>query len=621
MRKGRQNQAIGADPTVFPKTLHILDQMYTGGYTCVINASKYFYNFPTLPEERCYLGVISSRTSKAFVYAGLAKGAGNSPSIVGRKGASFLCKLEEVSPRFQGRPMLNTWWQAFAKRQQFDPKLSHGMVKISAQDGLPAVLSFAHCDDFMIHGPTYDKTRLASIDFLDLTVKVGLLAHPMKLTPPCQEVKYTGFIWNTEGIPTLKVPSYKVDKSIALIDYALDHRAHVSRLCLSVVKGVLESEVDATPARSGHTHLRSLEHTIHPRGWEGLPYYLYAQLSPEDVLNLQWWKRILEVNHGQTSRVDNASLLVPSFGDGSGTGTGGTVQYNMDEPMQMWKAVWTCEARANTSNWKEAETCRLTLERAKAEGRKEVRGCTFFYFTDNTTSYFAITKGASRIHSLHVIVTAIKELEAELGCRLEPIHVPGTTIIIQTTDGLSRGIWGSALQNRLNQEMILSEIFSPIPMCPTICEWACSVAHIPPTIPYHFRRWDVRWSFAATFNRLTVWAPPPEVAGQLFHFLLHVYVEAPLTTAAIVIVPRVLQRRWMSMSRVVTIVEEYQRTMIPVVCHTNLTIPVVVMLIPFHIRTLSVPIRLDLPTATPARRMHEAAKTRMYGMLEDLDSR
>jgi hypothetical protein len=161
--------------------------------------------------------------------------------------------------------------------------------------------------------------------------------------------------------------------------------------------------------------------------------------------------------------------------------------------MQMWKAVWTSVARANTSNWKEAETCRLTLERAKAEGRPEVCGCTFFYFTDNTTSYFAITKGASCIPALHEIAVDIKELEAELGCQLEPIHVPGTTIIIQTTDGLSRAVWGSALQNRPNQKVILSEIFAPVPLCPTIGEWARSEAHISPNVPYYLRRWETRW--------------------------------------------------------------------------------------------------------------------------------
>jgi hypothetical protein len=64
MKRGHQNEAIGADPTVFPQSLHILNQLYHGGYTVAIDASKYFYNFPTVPAERCYLGVISPGPAK-----------------------------------------------------------------------------------------------------------------------------------------------------------------------------------------------------------------------------------------------------------------------------------------------------------------------------------------------------------------------------------------------------------------------------------------------------------------------------------------------------------------------------------------------------------------------------
>jgi hypothetical protein len=374
---------------------------------------------------------------------------------------------------------------------------------------------------------------------MDLAVKVGLLAHPLKLTPPSQEVKYTGFLWNMKAIPTLKVPSYKVDKSITFIDYALDHRDHLSRLCLAVVKGVLESEVDATPSRSSHTHLRSLGRTLNPIGWEGLPYYSFARLTDEDVTNLTWWENVVKSNGGHTSRADNASILVPSFGDGSGTGTGGTVQYCLDKPLQMWKAVRTTSAHLNSSNWKEAETLRLTLARAKSSGRAEVRGCIFLYFTENIVTYFAVAKGASKIPSLHPIVAACKELEADLGCQLEPVHVPGTTIILQTTDSLSRGIWGSALHNRVSQKAILSEIFAPIAMCPTIGDWACRQAGYPPELPWFHRRWESQWTFDLVVNHLTVWAPPPEIANQLIHFLLLCYVEAPLSTAALILIPRI----------------------------------------------------------------------------------
>ena len=457
---------------------------------------------------------------------------------------------------------------------------------------------------------------------MNLTIKCGFLAHPLKLTPPCQEVKYTGYLWNTEGIPTLLIPPYKVDKSLALIDYALDHRTQISRLCLAVVKGVLESQVDATPSRSGHTHLRSMEETLHPTCWteDYLAYYSYCSLSDKDVSDLQWWQRILMVNRGHSSRADNASILVPTFGDGSGTGTGGTVQYTMDEPMHMWKAVWADRTRPNTSNWKEVETCRLTLENAKASGRREVRGCTFFYFTDNMFTYYGLASGASRIPSLHSVVEACKELEAELNCQLEPIHVPGTTIIIQTTDGLSRGVWASALHDRPNQKVILSDIFAPLPFSPAVGDWARQEAGISENVPWFHRRWDGQWQFQSVQNCLTVWTPPPEVAAQLLHFLLHCYVEAPLTTACLLVIPRILQRRWSQMSRLVREIGIYQRSCVPFICHSVLTIPVVLIYIPYHIRVLPDPYRLDETPIPSQQRLHEATTTYLRRMFDDLDS-
>jgi hypothetical protein len=114
MRRGGQNDAIGADPTVFPKPGVILDQLYYGGFSAVVDASKFFYNFPTRPEERKYLGCIHpSRTEEHLVYGGLPMGGGNSPAIAGRHGAALLRKVRDSCPVYNGQPMANTWWRHY----------------------------------------------------------------------------------------------------------------------------------------------------------------------------------------------------------------------------------------------------------------------------------------------------------------------------------------------------------------------------------------------------------------------------------------------------------------------------------------------------------------------------
>jgi hypothetical protein len=90
MRKGSQNKAIGANPIVFPNFSLILEQLYTGAYSGVINASKFFYQFPTWADKRKYLGCIHPRWDDHFhVYAGLPLGPGNSPTIAGQYGTAF----------------------------------------------------------------------------------------------------------------------------------------------------------------------------------------------------------------------------------------------------------------------------------------------------------------------------------------------------------------------------------------------------------------------------------------------------------------------------------------------------------------------------------------------------
>ena len=120
-------------------------------------------------------------------------------------------------------------------------------------------------------------------------------------------------------------------------------------------------------------------------------------------------------------------------------------------------------------------------------------------------------------------------------------------------------------------------------------------------------------------NQLTIWTPPPEIAAQLIHFLLHAYVEAPLTTACLILVPRVLQIRWSGMSNLIRTVGIYQRAVIPFVCHSLLTIPVVLVHIPFHVRQFPIP-RLDPSSSTAGQRLHQAAATSLRGMLETLDA-
>jgi hypothetical protein len=417
-------------------------------------------------------------------------------------------------------------------------------------------------------------------------VDVGLLCHPGKLTPPSHVVKYTGLIFDTTSEPILRVPDYKVDKATAMIDYVLAQHERISWLSLSVVVGILESMVEATPARVGHTYLHHLHTILHPLDWDGsdLPYFSFTSLDERSTRDLHLWKWLLTHNDGWRARAIKSGTLIPSFGDGSGTGTGGTVRYNDDDDFEMWMGVWSPRVYRFSSNWMEARTLLATLQRARDQNLHDIRGVTSFNFTDNMTTYYTVTSGSSASPGIHSLVEEIKRLEIELGIVLEVIHVPGTTIITEGTDGLSRGIWSTPLHQRPDRHILLAEIFAPISFTTDVGDWAVHKAGIETNILWERRSWELEWRAEDILDRLTVWAPPPEVAPQLIYDMLQLYVEKPRSTAMIFLILRVLQRRWSRLSRCVHEVGVYPRSLVPIVHNSYLTIPIVVLLIPFHVR-------------------------------------
>jgi hypothetical protein len=91
-----------------------------------------------------------------------------------------------------------------------------------------------------------------------------------------------------------------------------------------------------------------------------------------------------------------------------------------------------------------------------------------------------VSSGASTSPLLHRLIVDIKTLELELDCQVEVVHVPGTAMIAQGTDGLSRGVWVTPLHDPVNQKSLLAEVFAPIPFNATLgaCATCDKVAEI-----------------------------------------------------------------------------------------------------------------------------------------------
>lgn len=136
------------------------------------------------------------------------------------------------------------------------------------------------------------------------------------------------------------------------------------------------------------------------------------------------------------------------FGDASGAGFGAS----WTEPM--WKSDsskgekpsiryrfgrWGSDAEDASSNYRELKNLVDVLAEMGEKG--ELSGVEVFLFTDNSTAEASFAHGSSKSSvRLFDLVKRLKVLEMTMQTRLHIIHVSGQRMIVQGTDGLSRGV-------------------------------------------------------------------------------------------------------------------------------------------------------------------------------------
>ena len=69
-------------------------------------------------------------------------------------------------------------------------------------------------------------------------------------------------------------------------------------------------------------------------------------LTPGAIAELHWWDCVLDLGVSARCQVEDDAVLTLTWGDGSGTGTGGTTEFIDGEgqhmgPMETWMGAWT----------------------------------------------------------------------------------------------------------------------------------------------------------------------------------------------------------------------------------------------------------------------------------------
>ena len=170
-------------------------------------------------------------------------------------------------------------------------------------------------DDILIHSPTLSKLEAALDHILHTTLRLGLICHPSKTSPPSQRVKYCGFEYDTSSTPALHIPQNKVSRVIAVTEYLISGvNATHSRLIVSMVIGFLQSLVPATPGNIGASFLRPVYQDLHTL-MEGVApntkqaYFCAMNLSIKSQLCLQWWIDALSCGLSKQSQPTDVATL------------------------------------------------------------------------------------------------------------------------------------------------------------------------------------------------------------------------------------------------------------------------------------------------------------------------
>ena len=145
-------------------------------------------------------------------------------------------------------------------------------------------------------------------------------------------------------------------------------------------------------------------------------------------------------------RTKDIFFAVYGFVDAAKGGFGGSLemqQRNFAPPVHLESGVkirignWLPDEEDTSSNFKEGTNLVETVEEESASGK--LHHAEVYICTDNSTFELAFHKGSSTSKLIHELVVRLRKCERDASLILRVIHVAGTRMIEQGTDGLSRG--------------------------------------------------------------------------------------------------------------------------------------------------------------------------------------
>ena len=248
------------------------------------------------------------------------------------------------------------------------------------------------------------------------------------------------------------------------------------------------------------------------------------------------------------------------FADASKSGFGASIQSGMGIWYRL--GVWGKDSESDSSNYR--ELCNLVESLELKAKNTELKGVEIYLFTDNKTAEGAFYRGTSSNKRLFELVCRLHKLEMHEGCVLHVIHVAGSRMIKQGTDGLSRGDVGEGVMGGSEMLSFVPLHLSVTERSPEVVKWIKGTFNYPGVEPLQeldARGWfetghDLRggavnadgiWIPEYRTGRY-LWVPPPAGGLAAVEQLRRARLKRQSSTH-IFLIPRLFTSKWSESSR------------------------------------------------------------------------
>jgi hypothetical protein len=238
-------------------------------------------------------------------------------------------------------------------------------------------------------------------------------------------------------------------------------------------------------------------------------------------------------------RANRVTQIIYGFGDASGKGWGASILLP-DGSVYYKSGTWFDHVSEKSSNFRELANLVFSLREAALKGLLD--GGEVFMFTDNTTAERAFFRGTSKSRKLFDLILELRQIEMRVGAKIHMVHVAGTRMIYQGTDGLSRGDQNAGV---MTGEDFLSHVplhLSCLDRRSELKEWINDWATDSEKGPAVFLTPE-GWFEPHQVGGCYIWTPPPAAARRTIYCLGQSILKRP-KSVHVVLIPRLMTALW-----------------------------------------------------------------------------